>query len=1429
MITYDNDQSAVKLILQRSGSVFPRALLPALTAALITFGLGFDAVSGWIPAEIQHPFSVQIFAIILGYVIVFRTNMALGRYREGMSSVQQMVSKWGDAFVEISGFIAVSKERLDKDKVTLPQEGIIYPGEFCEASIQLANGGESRLSVKLLEELSCRIVHWFSLLNAVATISLNDGEVDLEKSFIVYSLKGASPWGACQTSDRLGSIRASSSSSVVLEPVGPVDLSTSKLPIIGECTRTEKNALAGKSDKPLVVAGWITEEITRACLDGLLLIPPPILSRCYQEVSNGMLGYNQAFKVSLVPFPFPFAQMLALLLVVFLLILPMMVLRMTQSAVLSPILSFFCLLGYWGLNEIAVELENPFGDDDNDLPLKHVHTAFVKGIRDCADDFITADSGRQASGQTADAGPSDELKKVQRELGLLGVPVSRYFSQRSSLEELSTLSKSELIAKFESAEVATRIHRDVFRLIGELSEGDTVPLPVPVALPSVLFMITYDNKQSSLFLILRYTGSVFPRTLLPSLFSTAFAAGIILDVLPFVPPTIEHPFAVQIFAIILGYLIVFRTDMALNRYWEGVTNVHLMASKWGDAFMQINSFINVTIRTCSSDQQRKELEVVRSRTLHWFSLLSAIAIANLNGKDISDLRTAFKHRTIHRLRAGVTAGRLNEVVKVTSKERRELTPAGEKKRTLLSFVGERLSQYREEAGLGRLVIIGPCSEDELKDSEDKTWIIPVWIEEALTRICVNGLIKVPAPIVSRCYQEISTGMMGYNQALKVSQVPFPFPFAQMVSLLLLIFLFMCPIMVVKMTEGAALSPILSFFCLLGYWGLNEIAVELENPFGDDDNDLPLETIHTEFVDSLHTCATVGPAKPFHHPSLAEMTDQQLEAITKASKLALSRVNHAEGTVQSSVSQQFSAVAKINDELERVGVEDRRLRFGPCVTLEDLTLLTMADLQELLGPAALRVYSDMITYDNKQSAFRLILQLSGSVFPRAVPAGVVAAVIAMCLGLDVLPFIPPSIDHPFAVQIFAIVLGYVIVFRTNMALGRSPVMVSKWGDAFMQINAFINVRIRSAEDDPQLVPSPSSHRLFQKHFRKYIFSVFIRVDLVNGFGYRPLENNKHVGRRSFLQGRETGRRGIRRGSLLLPRASVMMMMEPPVAGGSMLERMNSSAVAAYNVSRLTVVGECSEEEVRHLEECSDKGLVVARWISETVSRSCLEGLITVPPPILSRCYQEISNGMLGFNQAFRVTLVPFPFPFAQLLALLLLVFVVICPTMVVKMTVGKILSPVLSFFAVLGYWGLNQIAVELENPFGDDKNDLPLEHVHTAFVDGIHDCAFAGLAETEVADGRRLKQGPAPTAPAEVAPTRAAPLEGISEYSMFGARTVVTGDPLAMQFNQELATQRALPAECLFSRRLKFCDLLLFRESDLAVKFASEALGREVFR
>jgi hypothetical protein len=156
----------------------------------------------------------------------------------------------------------------------------------------------------------------------------------------------------------------------------------------------------------------------------------------------------------------------------------------------------------------------------------------------------------------------------------------------------------------------------------------------------------------------------------------------------------------------------------------------------------------------------------------------------------------------------------------------------------------------------------------------------------------------------------------------------------------------------------------------------------------------------------------------------------------------------------------------------------------------------------------------------------------------------------------------------------------------------------------------------------------------------------------------------------------------------------------------------------------VIGELSREEQARLEKAIDLPCVVADWIMEAVTRAQLKGLLTVPPPIISRFYQELSNGLVGFSQAYKVTSTPFPFPFAQILALLLSVFCVVCPIIVVQMTSGYILPPVLSFSAILSYWGLNQIAVELENPFGDDDNDLPLVDMHRFFVDAVEEAYIA---------------------------------------------------------------------------------------------------------
>merc|ERR1712151_1486123 len=44
--------------------------------------------------------------------------------------------------------------------------------------------------------------------------------------------------------------------------------------------------------------------------------------------------------------------------------------------------------------------------------------------------------------------------------------------------------------------------------------------------------------------------------------------------------------------------------------------------------------------------------------------------------------------------------------------------------------------------------------------------------------------------------------------------------------------------------------------------------------------------------------------------------------------------------------------------------------------------------------------------------------------------------------------------------------------------------------------------------------------------------------------------------------------------------------------------------------------------------------------------------------------------------------------------------------------SKIWAPIFTFVPLFGMFSLNFIGVELENPFGNDANDLPLDHFQT---------------------------------------------------------------------------------------------------------------------
>merc|ERR1719335_1563793 len=153
-------------------------------------------------------------------------------------------------------------------------------------------------------------------------------------------------------------------------------------------------------------------------------------------------------------------------------------------------------------------------------------------------------------------------------------------------------------------------------------------------------------------------------------------------------------------------------------------------------------------------------------------------------------------------------------------------------------------------------------------------------------------------------------------------------------------------------------------------------------------------------------------------------------------------------------------------------------------------------------------------------------------------------------------------------------------------------------------------------------------------------------------------------------------------------------------------------------KLGVFGKPSPEEVSRLQGTTDKIAIVLMWMEEAISRAQVQGVLLIAPPILSRVYNELGNGLMGFNSAYRIALVPFPFCFSQMIGWCLVIFLFLCPMVAYVFTGGEMLTSGLTFCSLMGFWGLNRIAIELENPFGCEVNHLPLAELHHAFVEAL---------------------------------------------------------------------------------------------------------------
>lgn len=152
-------------------------------------------------------------------------------------------------------------------------------------------------------------------------------------------------------------------------------------------------------------------------------------------------------------------------------------------------------------------------------------------------------------------------------------------------------------------------------------------------------------------------------------------------------------------------------------------------------------------------------------------------------------------------------------------------------------------------------------------------------------------------------------------------------------------------------------------------------------------------------------------------------------------------------------------------------------------------------------------------------------------------------------------------------------------------------------------------------------------------------------------------------------------------------------------------------------------------LRHIKDCKEiynfnRVEVLLHMTQTIITKGLDDGVLKIPPPILSRVYQTLSRGFVNLLNAKKIADTRFPFPYAQLITMLLLGHVVMTPLLISSILHHRVWAPILTFIPLFSMFYLNFVGVELENPFGDDENDLPLDH----FQSEMNNCLLMLLEE-----------------------------------------------------------------------------------------------------
>jgi len=239
----------------------------------------------------------------------------------------------------------------------------------------------------------------------------------------------------------------------------------------------------------------------------------------------------------------------------------------------------------------------------------------------------------------------------------------------------------------------------------------------------------------------------------------------------------------------LTFSLVFRTDTSYRRYWDAANHLKRMQAEFYDAATSVICF------TLTSDKPTKEKLKFAHVLVRLFGLLHAMAMMDLSTLANEDYP-------------------LIDIQGLTREE-------------LKYIAGDHPEGIKPEIAMN-------------------------WIRQYVIEGIDTELIDAPGPIVTRVIARLGSGISHFHAAVQVNQVQFPFPYVQSNLLLTLVYCVLTPLNIASKTNYWWASAMLTLFSISLLKAIDLIGVEIDAPFGEDPNDLPMWELHCEFLSDLHT-------------------------------------------------------------------------------------------------------------------------------------------------------------------------------------------------------------------------------------------------------------------------------------------------------------------------------------------------------------------------------------------------------------------------------------------------------------------------------------------------------------------------------------------------------------------------------------------------